>query len=76
MFKPPKIKRTFELIVEELKKEIFTGRYQPGDRLPSERSLAASLEVSRTAIREAYRALELSGIIEIRKGSEGGAIKY
>jgi DNA-binding FadR family transcriptional regulator len=73
LFEPLKTKRTFELIVDQLKEKIFSGEYSPGDRLPSERLLAESLKVSRNAIREAYRALELSGIVDIKKGSEGGA---
>lgn len=72
-FKPLKTRRTFELIVEMIKEKIFAGEYCSGDRLPTERDLAEMLEVSRPTVREAYRALELFGIIEVRKGKEGGA---
>jgi GntR family transcriptional repressor for pyruvate dehydrogenase complex len=72
-FTPLRTKRTFELIVDDLKERIFAGEYRPGDRLPAERALAERLRVGRTSIREAYRALELMGILEIRKGSDGGA---
>ena len=41
---------------------------QPGDRLPGEESLAATLGVGRPAVREALRALEAVGAIETRKG--------
>jgi quercetin dioxygenase-like cupin family protein len=41
--------------------------------LPSERELSDMLDVSRTALREAIRSLENAGIVEMRKGSRGGA---
>jgi len=68
-----KTKRTFELIVDLLKERILSGEFSPGDRLPAERNLAEALGVGRPSVREAYRALELMGILEIRKGIDGGA---
>ena len=68
-----KVRRTFEVIVEMLKDRIFSGEYRPGDRLPAERDAADMLGVGRPAVREAYRALELIGIVKIRKGKQGGA---
>jgi len=47
---------------------------QPGDRLPSERELAERLQVGRSSVREALRALELLGLIETRRG-EGTFMK-
>lgn len=50
--------------------ELFTGgTIQPGTRLPPERQLAASLEVGRSAVREALAALEVLGIVDVRPGS-------
>lgn len=50
--------------------EIFTsGAIEPGTRLPPERQLAASLEVGRSAVREALAALEILGIVDVRPGS-------
>lgn len=40
----------------------------PGDKLPSERELSELLNVGRSSIREAFRALELLGLIETRRG--------
>ena len=48
------------------------GQFKPGQRLPSERELADTFQVSRVAIREAIRALENSGFINTR-GATGGA---
>jgi GntR family transcriptional repressor for pyruvate dehydrogenase complex len=48
----------------------FTGGHIPaGTRLPSERQLAASLGVGRSAVREALAALEILGIVIVRPGS-------
>ncbi len=66
-------RRTFEVIVDMIKERVFSGAYGPGDRLPAERESAAMLGVGRPAVREAYRALELIGIVEIRRGKHGGA---
>jgi len=68
-----KVKRTFELIVDVLKEKILSGDLSPGDRLPPERTLAESLGVGRPSVREAYRTLELLGVVQVRKGNEGGA---
>ncbi|MEW5722413.1 MAG: FCD domain-containing protein [Thermodesulfobacteriota bacterium] len=72
-FEPLKTKRAFELIVELLKDKIFAGEYRSGDQLPTEREMAEQLQVSRPTVREAYRALELLNIVEIKRGKEGGA---
>ncbi|PZQ90704.1 MAG: GntR family transcriptional regulator [Leifsonia xyli] len=50
--------------------ELFTsGQIAPGTRLPPERQLAASLEVGRSAVREALAALEVLGVVDVRPGS-------
>jgi DNA-binding FadR family transcriptional regulator len=51
-----------------LRAEILRGRYQPGDRLPSERELAARTDVNRLSAREALQQLERLGLVEIKKG--------
>ncbi len=68
MLEPVKRSRLYEEIVKQLTDLINNGDLKPGDRLPTERALAAELKVSRTAIREALRALELMGFIESRVG--------
>jgi GntR family transcriptional regulator, transcriptional repressor for pyruvate dehydrogenase complex len=71
-YQPIKMRRTFEVIIDLLKEKIFSDEYQPGDRLPSERELSQMIEVSRSAVREAYHALEILDIVEVRRGTEGG----
>ena len=53
-----------DLILDSLKK----GELQPGDKLPSERKWAESMDVSRSAVREAIRALEMIGLVNTRHG--------
>jgi GntR family transcriptional repressor for pyruvate dehydrogenase complex len=61
--------RLFEQAVDQIKELIMEGELQPGDKLPSETHLSRELDVSRSSIREALRALESQGIIEVRSGA-------
>src|SRR5262244_857308 len=65
---PIKSTRIYEAIVRQVKAMIAEGRLKSGDRLPPERDLAEKFVVSRTSVREALRALESLGLIEIRPG--------
>ncbi len=56
--------RIYEKVVEKLKESIFKGDILPGDPLPSERQLMDDLGVSRSSLREAFRVMELLGLIE------------
>lgn len=58
-----------EAVVSELVKFIRSNQYNNGDKLPSERTLASYLAVSRTSIREALKILQANGIVTIRHGS-------
>jgi len=66
---PIKIIRKSSFVVEKIKSMILDNHYKPNDRLPSEHELAELLGVSRATIREAFHALELMGLIEVRPGS-------
>lgn len=72
-FEPIAENKKFEKIVALIKQKVLAGEFHQGDRLPSERDLSDALRVSRLAVREAYRALQIFGIIEIRRGQQGGA---
>ncbi len=56
-------------IVRHIERQIVTGTFAPGDRLPAERTLAVEQAVSRAALREALSKLEASGLIVRRHGS-------
>lgn len=55
--------------IEEIKAKIATGLLEPGQRLPTERDLAAELGLSRSSMREAIRALTVMGVLEARHGA-------
>lgn len=74
MFKPIKSKKIYEVVIEEIQQRIINGTLNKGDKLPSERDLAEQLNVSRTSVREAMRALEVLGIIHVKQGG-GNYIK-
>ena len=71
---PVKSTRIYEEIVRQVKQLIAEGRLKSGDRLPPERDLAEKFMVSRTSVREALRALQSRGLIEIRAG-EGAFVR-
>ena len=54
--------RAFDGILAQIIENIRRGELKPGDTLPAERVMAESLGVSRPAVREVLRALELMGI--------------
>ncbi|MZD08214.1 FCD domain-containing protein [Streptomyces sp. SID5785] len=58
-----------ERAIEQLKAMIGSGGLEPGQRLPTERELAAQLGISRSSMREAIRALTVLGVLEARHGS-------
>jgi len=55
-------------ILEQVRRRIAIGDWQPGDELPSIRALAASVQVSVITVKRAYLELERSGIIVTRQG--------
>jgi GntR family transcriptional regulator, transcriptional repressor for pyruvate dehydrogenase complex len=73
LFKPAKPQRAFEQITRQIELLITEGHLKPGDKLPTERALAAQLEVSRNTLREALRMLEIAGVLTLRRGASGGA---
>lgn len=64
-----KHRRLFWKIVERIELSIVAGTYPSGSRLPSERLLAETFEVSRPTIREAIIALEVRGKVEVKTSS-------
>jgi GntR family transcriptional repressor for pyruvate dehydrogenase complex len=56
------------IVIEQLLGFVAAGQLAPGDKLPSERQLAETFGVSRPTIREAMRALNALGVVDIRHG--------
>ena len=68
MYSPIHSGRLYEQIVAQIEERILNGELRPGDKLPAERELADQFGVSRTAIREAMKALTHSGLVVIHPG--------
>ena len=66
---PVKKSRLYESAVDQIRSLILANKYEPGDRLPSERELAEKLSIGRPSVREALRILGAMGLIEIRVGN-------
>lgn len=73
VFRSIRSRNLFEETVARLGQAIKLGVIPRGERFPTERELAERLEVSRVTVREALRALEQAGFVEIRRGRHGGA---
>jgi DNA-binding FadR family transcriptional regulator len=73
LLRPVRAGNAFEEAVERLLQTIKLGVIGPGERLPSERDLAARLSISRMTLREAIRALQQAGYVECRRGRYGGS---
>lgn len=56
-------------IIESLRQDIVTRRVQDGERLPTEKDLSSRFGVSQPTVREAIRALETLGLVEVVHGS-------
>ena len=72
-FKPIKQFRVSEEVLSQLKESILLGKFKSGEKLPSERELTEEFQVSRGVVREAIRALEITGFVVLRQGPTGGA---
>ncbi len=64
---------TYELVLDQIRAQVQAGRLRAGDRLPSERDLAAGLGVSRVAVREAIGVLKALGVARTATGSGADA---
>jgi GntR family transcriptional regulator len=55
-------------VADEIRREIHSGVYRPGDRMPAETALVERFRLSLPTIREALRVLRAEGLIESRHG--------
>ncbi len=56
-------------ILEKIQTRIISGIYQPGERLPSVRELAAEASVNPNTMQKAFSELERSGLIQTQRNS-------
>jgi len=68
MYKIVRSSRLYEQIVQQVEDSIHKGTLKAGDQLPPERELAQQFGVSRTAVREAVKALHEKGLVEAYPG--------
>ena len=68
MYKVVRSSRLYEQIVQQVEESIQKGALKTGDKLPPERELAQQFGVSRTAVREAVKALREKGFVEAYPG--------
>jgi GntR family transcriptional repressor for pyruvate dehydrogenase complex len=68
MYKLVRTSRLYEQIVQQVEESIQKGNLKTGDKLPAERDLAEQFGVSRTAVREAVKALREKGLVEAFPG--------
>ena len=60
----PERRDVYERLADELRASILSGRYRPGDRLPSTLEIMASTGVANLTVRGAYRVLVEEGLVE------------
>jgi GntR family transcriptional repressor for pyruvate dehydrogenase complex len=68
MYETVQTSRKYEQIVEQIMNLVADGTPNIGDQLPAERELAQQFGVSRTAVREAVKALRERGLVQIHPG--------
>lgn len=68
-----RVPKTAEVVARTLRTKIVSGEISEGDPLPSEAALMEQFGISRPSLREAFRILESERLIEVRRGSRGGA---
>jgi GntR family transcriptional regulator, transcriptional repressor for pyruvate dehydrogenase complex len=73
MFQEIKQKKITHRITSQIRAAILQEKLVQGDKLPSEKDMVEQFNVSKHTLREAMRALEEMGFIEMRKGVAGGA---
>jgi GntR family transcriptional repressor for pyruvate dehydrogenase complex len=68
LYKAVQTSRIYEQIVQQIEESILKGELTEGSQLPAERDLARQFGVSRTAVREAIKALQEKGLVDALPG--------
>lgn len=66
-------RRAADLIAGQIRRRIIRGELAVGETLPTENELLTQFGVSRPTLREAIRVLESESLVEVKRGSRGGA---
>jgi GntR family transcriptional repressor for pyruvate dehydrogenase complex len=56
------------MVVEQILDSLKTGEFSPGEKLPFQMNLADMFEVGRSSVREAIKALDAMGYLEVIQG--------
>lgn len=72
VFRPIRLQKAGDAVIAVIADAIRAGLFEPGDLLPTERSLASQLEVSRSVVREAIDVLRRAGVVSVKRGPGGG----
>jgi len=67
------VPKASEVLANELRESILSGKFPEGTTLPTERDMVSQTQMSRTTVREALRILEVQGLVRIKTGRSGGA---
>ncbi|HEX4340550.1 MAG TPA: GntR family transcriptional regulator [Polyangiaceae bacterium] len=72
VFRAVKNQSLGDQVFEQVAREILTGRFTPGEQLPSERALVTTFGVNRHVVREALKRIEQLGLVSVTHG--GGTV--
>lgn len=75
-FSPTGRRNKSDDIADRLLEQILGGRYRAGDKLPTERELAATFDTNRNTLREALRNLQTLGVVSARQGDGLRVVDY
>jgi DNA-binding FadR family transcriptional regulator len=68
-----RVRNAYEQVAEQLREAIVVGALAPGQRLPTEETLAGDFGVSRATVREGLRLLAAQNLVRTAKGNGGGS---
>lgn len=71
---PVQVPKAADILANQLRDMIVSGRLTPGNFLPTERMLVTDSGLSRTSVRDALRVLESEGLINTKVGRSGGSM--
>jgi DNA-binding FadR family transcriptional regulator len=73
---PMQVPKASEVLANELRESILSGKFPEGTPLPTERDMVTQTQMSRTTVREALRILEVQGLVKIRTGRSPTATRW